>query len=286
MTTPLLIFIHIHKCGGSSLGEVIRRNLHRRAPKLAPAQDMASLKPQELVESILRTARRDGYVMGHLGFGTHRIFAGPCRYFTMLREPKARLVSLWRHAVVTPSAYYHQAARGLSFPDFLAQRRPLELDNGLVRFLSGDPAGEHVFINPKPFGTLDQSDLQRALANLEHGLTCFGLVEYFDQSLLLMKPLLGLRHCLYGRRNETPPTAPKPSFPDEALPLVSYDQVLYSAALRIWQQRMANQPSSFESSLERFQAVNHAIQPVFGLSQAVKQSLSKLRVFSTSTRSK
>jgi hypothetical protein len=97
-----------------------------------------------------------------------------------------------------------------------------------------------------------------------------------------MKPLLGLRHCLYGRRNEASPAVPKPSFPDEALPLVSFDQALYSAALRIWQQRMANQPASFESSLGRFQALNHALQPVFGLSQAVKQSLSKLRVLSTS----
>lgn len=140
MTTPLLIFIHIHKCGGSSLAAVIRRNLHRRAPQLAASQDMALLKPQELVESILRTARRDGYVMGHLGYGTHRIFAGPCRYFTMLREPKARLVSLWRHAVVTPSAYYHQAAWGLSFPAFLAQRRcsstPSRLERSISRIYS------------------------------------------------------------------------------------------------------------------------------------------------------
>ncbi|MFN4867476.1 MAG: hypothetical protein ACK5GZ_14305 [Cyanobium sp.] len=94
MTTPLLISIHIHKCEGFSLAAVIRRNLHRRAPLLAPTQDMASFKPQGLLESILRTLRRDGYVMGHLGYGTHRIFADPCRYFTMLREPKARLVSL------------------------------------------------------------------------------------------------------------------------------------------------------------------------------------------------
>ncbi|MFN4867475.1 MAG: hypothetical protein ACK5GZ_14300 [Cyanobium sp.] len=168
------------------------------------------------------------------------------------------------------------------FPAFLSRRRPLELANGLVRFLSGDPAGENVFINPKPFGTLDQSDLQRALANLEHGLADFGLVEHFDQSPLLMKPLLGLRHCLYGRHNEASPAVPKPSFLDEALPLVTFDQVLYSAALRIWQQRMAHQPSSFESSLDRFQALNHALQPVFGLGQAVKQSVSKLRVLSTS----
>lgn len=278
MARQFVIFIHIHKCGGSSLSSVIRRNLCHPPEQLTPADGIASLKPQRLVESILRTARRDGYVMGHLGYGTHLIFASPCRYFTMLREPQSRLISLWRHAVVTPNAYYHKAARDLSFPAFLAQRRPLELDNGLVRFLSGDPAGENVFINPRPFGTLDQSDLQRALTNLEHGLEGFGLVEQFDKSLLLMKAQLGLRHCFYERRNEASPAVPKPSFPDEARPLVSLDQVLYSAALRIWQERIASQPASFESSLVQFQTVNRALQPAFWLRQGLKKGLSALRI--------
>lgn len=276
MTRHLVIFIHIHKCGGSSLASVIRRNLYHPPGQLIPADGIASLKPQGLVKSILRTAQRDGYVMGHLGYGTHRIFASPCRYFTMLREPKSRLISLWRHAVVTPNAYYHKAAKDLSFPAFLAQRRPLELDNGLVRFLSGDLAGENVFINPKPFGTLDESDLQRALANLEHGLAGFGLVEQFDESVLLMKTQIGLRHCFYERRNESSPSVPKPSFPDEALPLVSLDQVLYRAALRIWQERISNHSISFESSLARFQTINRALQPVFWLRQGLKKGLSAL----------
>ena len=250
----------------------MRRNLHHAAPHLAPAPDIGSLKPQGLVESILRTARRDGYVMGHLGYGAHRIFASPCRTFTILREPRARLISLWRHAVVTPDAYYHKAARGLSFSAFLAKNRPLEIDNGLVRFLSGDPAGVNVFINPKPFGTLDQSDLQRALSNLEHELAGFGLVEQFDQSLLLMKPLLGLPNCLYVRRNVSSDAVPKPNFPPDAMALVEFDMALYSEAERILCKRIAAQPPYFSRSVRRFQVANRAVQPLFGVRDGLKNA--------------
>lgn len=263
-TTPTLpIFIHIHKCGGSSLAAVMRRNLRRAAPQLQPSDQMASLSPKGLVQSILKTARRDGYVMGHLGYGCHRIFTAPCAYYTMLREPQARLVSLWRHAVSTPSAYYHKQARGCAFSSFLAQQWPLELDNGLVRFLSGDPAGENVFINPKPFGTLDESDLQMALDNLKHRLHAFGLVEHFDESLLLMKPRLGLRSCLYSRRNESSGAVPKPDFPDEALPLVALDRRLYAEAHDLFRQRVAEQLPSLDSTVKHFQARNQTVQPIF-----------------------
>ncbi|MFM9100322.1 MAG: hypothetical protein ACKOPS_02865, partial [Cyanobium sp.] len=94
----------------------------------------------------------------------------------------------------------------------------------------------------------------------------------------LMKAQLGLRHCFYERRNEASPAVPKPSFPDEARPLVSLDQVLYSAALRIWQERIASQPASFESSLVQFQTVNRALQPAFWLRQGLKKGLSALRI--------
>jgi len=234
---------------------------------------MSSLRPLDLVESILKTARRDGYVMGHLGFGSHRIFSSPCCYFSMLREPRARLVSLWRHAVSTPNAYYYKEARGLSFTDFLSQRRPLELDNGLVRFLSGDPVGQNVFINPRPFGQLDESDLQRALHNLEYRLAGFGLVENFDQSLLLMKPQLALNCCLYQRRNDSSAAVPKPIFPEEALQLVSLDMQLYAKARKILHERLALQSASFKSNLNLFQTLNRSAQPIFGIAQGFKDLL-------------
>lgn len=277
MDSALTVFIHIHKCAGSSLAPVMRRNLFRPQPELAASLELDTLTPPNLVASILRTARRDGYVMGHLGYGAHRIFASPCRYFTMLREPRERLISLWRHAASTPNAYYHQAAKDLSFASFLAQRNPLELDNGMVRFLSGDPAGLNVFINPKPFGTLDQSDLDRALHNLAHRFEGFGLVSQFDASLLLMKHSMGYRNCFYVRRNESSSAVAKPEFPDLALPLVEFDQALVAEAERIFQQRVSSDTKVRASRLKRFRSLNHAMQPITKINQVLQQSISYLK---------
>jgi len=90
-----------------------------------------------------------------------------------------------------------------------------------VRYLSGDPAAKNVFINPKPLGTLGESVLQSALFNLENRFAGFGSLEKFAQLLLHMKPMLGLRSCFYDRRNESSAAVPKPSFPEDALPLIS-----------------------------------------------------------------
>lgn len=273
MADSLPIFIHIHKCGGSSLSALLRRNLRQPLPQLCASGEIDELKPPGLVASILRTARRDGFVMGHLGYGTHRIFSSPCRYFTMLREPRQRIISLWRHAVSSPDAYYHDVAKGLDFPSFLGMRRPLELDNGLVRFLSGDPSGSNIFINPKPFGALEQSDLDRAVDHLLASCSGFGLVEKFDESLLLLKPLLGLRTCLYGRLNETSSDVQKPVFPDDAMHLVELDQVLYRKAVTVFEQRMAELQPSFNASVERFQALNSFVQPFFRARRSLRQFL-------------
>ena len=61
----------------------------------------------------------------------------------------------------------------------------LETDNGMVRFLSGDGNPEEAFINRKPFGTIDEVDLEKALHNIERHFSCVGFVEYFEESMLL-----------------------------------------------------------------------------------------------------
>jgi hypothetical protein len=190
----------------------------------------------------------------------------------MLREPRERLISLWRHAVSSPEAYYHHHARDLDFSTFLARRSPLELDNGLVRFLSGDPSRKNIFINPKPFGTLGRADLDRARDHLLRCFAGFGLVESFDESLLLLKPLLELNNCLYGRLNETSSAVSKPSFPVEASRLIELDLALYEEAKVVFNQRIAALRPTFDISLVRFQAFNSFAQPVF-------RAIEKLRRF-------
>jgi hypothetical protein len=276
---PLPIFIHIHKCAGSSLGAVLRRGFSKFKPTIIPSSSIDSLAPHDFVQSVLKAALRDGYVMGHVGFGTHLAFCSPCEYFTMLRRPKDRLVSLWRYSSTCSEAFYYDYARGLTLNQFLSCRSwPLEIDNGLVRFLSGDPNGSNIFINPKPFGSLDESDLERALYNLEHSISGFGIVKRFDASLLLLKPLIHAKSILYGRVNASPRSAPVLEFPHNFFDLVQFDEVLYSRACSIFESRLLALSPNINSSLARFSMVNNLLGPLLTLKNVARSRLKQMIV--------
>jgi hypothetical protein len=101
---------------------------------------------------------RHRVVSGHTDFGVHRVFASPCAYVTLLREPMDRVVSFYYYARRSPEMYLHQRANRMSLQEFVAHGDTLELDNLQVRVLAGRTAA--------PFGTLTAADLHQAKANL------------------------------------------------------------------------------------------------------------------------
>lgn len=235
----MLVFIHIHKCGGSSLQSLIRRNFASFG-SLSEAKYAATNEflPVELMDTIRLRARLDGYVMGHFAFGVHRLFETECQYVTFLRKPIPRLVSLYRHAATTSDAYYHRHSAGRTFQEFLASREVLETDNGMVRFLSGDPSKKNLFINPKPFGTLEAEDLERAFEHLEQRISAFGLLEKFDESLVIFRKLGHLKRLHYIRVNTTSKKVQRPHFDPKFRNLVLWDELLYERALTLFDQRL------------------------------------------------
>ncbi|MBT8038325.1 MAG: sulfotransferase family 2 domain-containing protein [Verrucomicrobiae bacterium] len=258
----MLAFIHIHKCGGSSLQELIRKNFRGRCQKeieLSPIRGLR--KPDDLSVSIQQRGQSDGYIMGHFAYGVHQLFQEECEYATMLRKPKGRLVSLYRHAKVEPNAYYHHQAKVSTFENFLTNGSVLEADNGMVRFLSGDAKESNMFINPKPFGTLDQSDLDRAIKNLESHIVAFGLLERFDESLLVFSQCIGLKKCCYTRINKTPSEVEIPDFDSSFTNLIALDEILYHRAEEVFNERLRQYGLSDGKAVDEFRRKNARIQP-------------------------
>ncbi len=124
-------------------------------------------------------------VTGHIEFGLHRLFTGPTRYVTMLRDPIDRIISQYHYMLRIPPEQ-----RGLgtldgvhSLEDYVTRSRQAPVfNNEMVRLLGGDirepalPATRHT--------------LERAKRNLER-FVVVGLQERFDESLLLMRRALG-----------------------------------------------------------------------------------------------
>jgi hypothetical protein len=150
---PRVVFLHIMKTAGSSIRhrleelageEPVWRREKDGLPGSVPAADLLPYR----------------VVMGHFTMADARHVPGPRRIFTVLREPRARLVSFYHHlarhcaeVVAQPSFRFARIARESSLEQFLNHTDPgvqAELKNVMTRTLAGDfvPAGRNRYRHP------------------------------------------------------------------------------------------------------------------------------------------
>lgn len=207
-----IIYLHIQKTGGITLQRLLRRKLGRSLLSRAYHLLSTSKKAETLEEALRFKNMEDQYFAGHICFGAHRLLPKPFTYITILREPVSRLVSLYYFSLSNPTSYYHDFAKNKSLEYFLLNTQLMELDNGLSRFLAGDK--HDLFINRTPFGECDESLLNSAKQNLDGHFSFVGLLEQYDQSILLLSAIMDWGQCFYLRRN-TQQKVKKASLSDE-----------------------------------------------------------------------
>ena len=171
---PRIVFLHIMKTAGSSI--------RRRLEELAGEEPIWRREKEGLPGSV-PAAELAPYrvVMGHFTIADARHVPQPRRIFTVLRDPRARLVSLYHHlarhraeVVARPGFRMARIARESSLEHFLHQTDPAaqaELANVMTRTLAGDfvPVGRNRYRHPwqsKAEAISGPELLSRALANL------------------------------------------------------------------------------------------------------------------------
>jgi hypothetical protein len=170
-----LVFLHIPKTAGISLRKVL---LEARAPYgsyriIHPIDDCASLAKKSV-----EFRRSLGLVEGHLYFGVHEILPRPCVYMTMVRHPVERVLSYYSFVREAPEHHLHAAiaGAGLSLGQCIEGRLTIELDNFMVRCLTGL---HRVWT---PFGGVTREMLTEAKAHLD-SIAAIGLTERFEESV-------------------------------------------------------------------------------------------------------
>ncbi|MFA5114046.1 MAG: sulfotransferase family 2 domain-containing protein [Candidatus Margulisiibacteriota bacterium] len=208
-----LIFVHIHKTGGVTLREVLCRHFPSRSiytidPHNHTVDDFYALQQAE-VDAIM-------FLNGHFNYGLHQRFSRPCTYYTMLREPVNRVLSL----------YYYLRKRNPLFGDinletFCQQKYHF---NQQIKHIAG--------IDPKKI--IGKEDLELAKDRLLNDYLCYGLTEEFDLSLLLLQKRLKLEHVNYVKLNATNARPKLNEISDEIIKTIrrnnSYDIELYEYA--------------------------------------------------------
>lgn len=196
-----IIFLHIQKTGGITLQRILRRKLGRSLKARTASLLTRRNKPTTVQQELQQKRHIDRYVVGHFCYGIHQFLPQPYTYMSFLREPVARICSLYHYSRTNATAYYHKHANNKSLEEFALQTQLMELDNGQVRFLAGD--SRDFFINRTPIGKCNSALLATAKQNIAAHFSFIGITEQFDQSALLLQKIMGWDSCLYLRRNSS-----------------------------------------------------------------------------------
>lgn len=243
-----LVFVHIPKAAGTSLKELIAR-VYRSSPALffTPGDGLLdrfrAMPPEKRATCAV--------LGGHAPFGMQSAYDGAVRadgtpvrpaVITVLREPVARVCSLYRYIFREPAhtkhaefvikrptiaQVYDEAKRGDGFVPF---------DNHQVRYLAGSEA------LAKPFGSLTRADLETAMSNLETGCRAFGIQERMDESLSLFERELHWPHSKLTNLNASPATDAAPPIRDADRAAIeassTLDTELYAFATELFERRI------------------------------------------------
>ena len=135
---PVLIHIHIPKTSGTTINKVLCDAIGGRNFSHGPKHaDMFTAMSQAERDSI-------DFLFGHFPYGLHEAFTRPVRYVACVREPRQRLLSLYRYVLARDVHPLHGLIKNEArdFTSFLrlALRTPAirnRVDNLQVRMIGG-----------------------------------------------------------------------------------------------------------------------------------------------------
>lgn len=233
-TTPgagRTLFLHLSKTGGTTLRDAltralppgamvvdaldpdalpdhrdaIRRYLEGEAPR-SPRGDNGSILERWAAAGIdLGSAR---VYAAHLSYGMHEHFPEPCDYVTIVREPVARVRSLYRHRVAVDGLTQTPA-------EWVAAGRDRGLENLQTRIIAG--------ADPEARVACSAAMLDDAKEHLTHRFAAVGVTERYDDSVVAIFTALGIPLVPVPALNRSTRAAELGSFTPDLLERIADD---------------------------------------------------------------
>jgi hypothetical protein len=253
---PVVLFLHIPKAGGMTLGEYVfgqcraerdqDEGLFNAGVLFLPYGFLKErdFSVPDYVQPHLRRADLRA-VIGHFWFGVHQYVTRPWRYVTILREPVERVVSLYR---------FLQLEGKMSLDEFVSSPPFAEVDNDQTRRVAG--------VDP-PIGSCTAETLRVAQDNLRRHFAVVGTTERFDETLVLLRRRLGwTRDMLSYPRNVNPvrldPGALSRGTVEAIRRRNAFDVELHRYATNLLEEAVAAEGPVFADELTRYRVLRDA----------------------------
>lgn len=267
-----VIFVHIPRCGGTTLGSILKRVYpkRRRFDVSAVNQkefgrawvDIPRRERQDFaVQALGRLSKRKretlDLVFGHLPYGVHGSLYGTTKYITMARAPLDRLRSHYAYVQSLPTHPHKSLIRNnsLDLSGFVMSGISYSTDNDMVRQISG--VGETV-----PFGEITQVHLDTAIRHIDQNFAVAGTMERFDETLAMLKQQLGWSKIPNYRRKNVGDEVTLGNWaldPETQARVVSFnwaDMALYDHIKRRFEMSLQTQGHEFHQEVARIKTAS------------------------------
>lgn len=278
----IVVFVHVPKTAGTTVTDLIHSMKPASTLRVANVFKAGGgvvrhVRYERVVERLLRY-RRAAFVYGHIPFGIDEYLPrdrlAP-RYFTFLRDPVDRALSHYYQRLALVSHPRGRVQIGLTSEgneggfgedDIPSDYAPLTQDTPIdqaffdLNYVPDNLQTRMLCGLPEPFGEVTEEMLEQATRNLESRFVMFGLVERFDESLVLLKQRLGYRNILYEGIGRVSTARPRDdAVPSELRTLAEranrYDAELYRFATQLFDRAPERQHLEFQIELA---ALRHA----------------------------
>jgi hypothetical protein len=243
-TAPRVVFIHIPKTAGTTLQQVLRSNaMHfaRLANVFKGGGGRVKEPDYERMVANVQARPRARFFWGHTPFAIASYMPAEweTQFITFLRDPVDRAIS----------QYYGMIQRldGVDIDAEIGPSRKRNVSRGALRhdvpyevaltdaaFVSDNLQTRMLCGLPRPFDEVTDEMLDRAIENLGR-IRCVGLVERFDESLVLLKRRIGYQRIAYDQQRVNTSRPRGASVPEElrraAEKANRFDQELYRHAV-------------------------------------------------------
>lgn len=269
MNAETVVFHHIPKTAGTTLNDILLRQYATGTMFYLHGDKKECIR--KFKELSVKDKMKYRLIYGHQTIGVIDELDCP-QVLTVFRDPIDRVVSLYYFARRNKEHVMHKLTNEHSLERFFGDgihKEWAECNNGQFNSIKG-------LLRSKHFDVGDGTELDRLKRILEKRVI-FGILEKFDESILLFQERLKWTHALYYlKKNVTDRTREYPGVVTQSITACNaLDMDLYEFAKNQFEKQIESQD---KASLLRFRLFNRYLGPFFSVKSRMRYFLIKRKL--------